>query len=207
MALELSRPDADMIGETEGFAMWMTVADAARRAGVSSSTVRHWYRSGRLATQRRDGDHGAFLVRVDEVVRLADHADETKAELRRLAADLEDARAQIETAREQLRLARGEAATAGQAKAELEREVAFLRSQLLEANAEVRAAKGRVADLEAQVQEVRRAALFGSITSTNWVDEVDKGYRGPLRPQEPFAHPAAEDADDLLPRNAEKLIG
>ena len=56
---------------------WITVASAAERAGVSTSTVRSWYRSGRLATQRRDGERGAFLVPLEDVLRLAAVADET----------------------------------------------------------------------------------------------------------------------------------
>ncbi|HVM10212.1 MAG TPA: hypothetical protein VM345_17240 [Acidimicrobiales bacterium] len=205
-------------------AIWVTVRQAAARAGVSTSTVRQWYRSGNLATQRREGDRGAFLVPLVDVVRLAAQADEAgdvaadsvidinaaywageteaaraaeaearaeadeaRAEARRLTADLDDARAQIESAREQLRSARGDTAAAeraaADAAAEAAREVTLLREQLAEANDEVRTLRERVSQLESALAVARRAATFGSVTSTEWVEEVEHGYRGPLRPQ------------------------
>src|SRR3954447_17879222 len=50
---------------------WVTVADAADRAGVDSSTVRQWYRAGKLPTRRAEGDRGAFLVPLAAVLELA----------------------------------------------------------------------------------------------------------------------------------------
>lgn len=202
---------------------WVSVAEAAKRADVSTSTVRQWYRSGRLATQRREGERGGFLVPIDDVLRLASaaddmgdvaedsvidinasywaaeteaarageaaaraEADEARSDARRLSADLDDAREQIEAAREQLRQARLDASAAERAKAEVEREVHFLRTQLSEANDELREIRARAAGLEASLEEAKRAATFGSVTNTEWVDGVERGYRGPLRAQDPM---------------------
>jgi hypothetical protein len=223
------RDDAP-VGASDGD--WVSVAEAATRAGVSTSTVRQWYRSGRLATQRRDGERGGFLVPVADVVRLASKADEVgdvaedsvidinasywateteaartaeaaaraeaeeaRAESRRARADLEEARAQIETAREQLRTARLDTVAAQKATEEVEGEVAFLRAQLKEANDDLRELRARSSALEAQLDDARRAATFGSVASTQWVEEVDHGYRGPVRPQDPFGE---LDSDEIV---------
>ena len=215
--------------ETVG-SVWVTVADAAARAGVSTSTVRQWYRSGHLATQRRDGDRGAFLVPLGDVVTLAAQADETgdvaedlvldinaqywaaetesarrraedamraadeaQSEARRLFADLEDAREQIESAREQLRRARADVAGAERASVAFEQEIGFLRGQLEESREEARGLHDDVARLDAALEEMRRSATFGSITSTAWVEEADNGYRGPLRRQAPFESGSSTD--------------
>ena len=215
---------------------WVSVAEAASRAGVSTSTVRQWYRSGRLATQRRDGERGGFLVPAADVVRLASQADdlgdvaedsvidinanywateteaaraaeaaakaeadEARSEARRLAADLDEARAQIEAAREQLRSARLDAAAAQKATEEVEHEVSFLRAQLKEVNDDLRELRARAAALETQLDEARRAATFGSVASTQWVEEVDRGYRGPSRRQDPTGQ---ADSDEILPGGA-----
>lgn len=211
---------------------WVSVAEAAARAGVSTSTVRQWYRSGRLATQRRDGERGGFLVPVADVVRLASKADEVgdvaedsvvdinatywtaeteaaravaaaaradadeaRSESRRVSADLEDAKAQIEAARAQLRSARLDAVAAQKATEEVEREVAFLRAQLKEANDDLRELRARSSALETQLDEARRAVTFGSVASTQWVEEVDRGYRGPVRPQDAFGE---LDGDEIV---------
>ena len=212
---------------------WVSVAEAATRAGVSTSTVRQWYRSGRLATQRRDGERGGFLVPVADVVRLASQADdigdvvedsvidinanywateteaaraaeaaaradadEARSESRRLEADLDEAREQIDAAREQLRAARLDTVAAQKAAEEVEHEITFLRAQLKEANDDLRGLRARATALETQLDEARRAATFGSVASTHWVEEVDRGYRGPVRPQDPFGQ---ADSDEIVP--------
>lgn len=227
--------ESDAAGECPD---WVGVAEAANRAGVTTSTVRQWYRSGRLATQRRDGASGGFLVPLADVVRLASEADaardvaqdslidinarywaseteaaraaeaaaradadDARADARRLAADLSDALDQIEAAREQLRHARADVAEAERAAAAAEDELTLLRTQLEEANHDLRDARARATTLEAQLQATERAATFGSVTSTAWVDEVDAGYRGPFRPQDAFgpgtAGPDTGDAPAL----------
>lgn len=119
---------------------WVTVAEAAEKSGVGTSTVRQWYRSGRLPTQRAQGDRGAFLVPLDLVLALADGAD---AEGEALAAEVIDLNAsywsaQTEAAREEATAARNELA---EARTELQAaldQVDFLRGQLAEATDEAR---------------------------------------------------------------------
>ena len=56
--------------EPEG--TWVTLAEAERRAGVSNSALRSWYRSGQVPSRLVDGPHGLQrLVPLDEVVRRA----------------------------------------------------------------------------------------------------------------------------------------
>ena len=56
--------------EPEG--TWVTLAEAERRAGVSNSALRSWYRSGQVPSRLVDGPHGVQrLVPLDEVVRRA----------------------------------------------------------------------------------------------------------------------------------------
>lgn len=50
---------------------WVAVSAAAEKTGVSTGTVRQWYRAGRLPTRRRNGPGSAFLVPLEEVMRLA----------------------------------------------------------------------------------------------------------------------------------------
>ena len=80
---------------------WVSLSEAATAAGVSLSTLRSWYRSGKVASRMVPGVHGPERrVRVDEVVarasrsaRLARRLDEAMATetvladlLRRVAA-------------------------------------------------------------------------------------------------------------------------
>ncbi len=56
--------------EPEG--TWVTLAEAERRAGVSNSALRSWYRRGQVPSRLVDGPHGLQrLVPLDEVVRRA----------------------------------------------------------------------------------------------------------------------------------------
>src|SRR5437868_10504356 len=54
---------------------WVTVAEAAERAGVDSGTVRQWYRAGKLPTRRSEGARGAFLVPLASVLDLVPRAE------------------------------------------------------------------------------------------------------------------------------------
>jgi hypothetical protein len=190
--------------------------------------VRRWYRAGVVEAQRRNG--GGYLVSLADVVRVATTFAEPSAngvvdaatthdEVRRLAADLEDALQQIEVAREQLRAARQQAAAAErtaaarvvaaeEGAAEARREIEFLRTQFAEVAEESRELRHAAAALEAELAEVRRAATFGSVTSTEWIDTATDGYRGPLRPQAPSGEGAAGgEADDLLPSEGKARSG
>jgi hypothetical protein len=56
--------------EPEG--TWVTLAEAERRAGVSNSALRSWYRSGQVPSRLVDGPHGVQrLVPLDSVVQRA----------------------------------------------------------------------------------------------------------------------------------------
>jgi excisionase family DNA binding protein len=105
--------------------VWVTVAEAAEKSGVGTSTVRQWYRSGRIPTQRAEGERGAFLVPLDAVMALADRADEEGDDLGAAVIDLNASywSAQTEAAREEA--------------AEAKREVAAVRADLAEAESEL----------------------------------------------------------------------
>ena len=56
--------------EPEG--TWVTLAEAERRAGVSNSALRSWYRSGQVPSRLVDGPHGVQrLVPIDAVLQRA----------------------------------------------------------------------------------------------------------------------------------------
>ncbi len=56
--------------EPEG--TWVALAEAERRAGVSNSALRSWYRSGQVPSRLVDGPHGVQrLVPLDAVVQRA----------------------------------------------------------------------------------------------------------------------------------------
>lgn len=135
---------------------WVTVAEAADKAGVPTSTVRQWYRSGRVPTQRAEGDHGAFLVPLDAVealVRGDDDADDLTAEVIDLNASYWSA--QTEAAREEATAARNELADV---RAELEAmagELERLRSQVQEGADEARRLRERAEDAEAEAEAAR----------------------------------------------------
>ena len=51
---------------------WVTLGEAERRAGVSNSALRSWYRSGQVPSRLVDGPHGVQrLVPLDAVVERA----------------------------------------------------------------------------------------------------------------------------------------
>ena len=51
---------------------WVPLAEAERRAGVSNSALRSWYRSGQVPSRLVDGPHGVQrLVPLDAVLKRA----------------------------------------------------------------------------------------------------------------------------------------
>ncbi len=51
---------------------WVTLAEAERRAGVSNSALRSWYRSGQVPSRLVDGPHGVQrMVPLDAVIQRA----------------------------------------------------------------------------------------------------------------------------------------
>jgi hypothetical protein len=132
--------------------VWVTVAEAAEKSGIGTSTIRQWYRSGRIPTQRAEGDRGAFLVPLDAVVALADKADEEGDDLGAAVIDLNASywSAQTEAAREEAAAAQRELASV---RAELEE----LRSRSTSADASATAAADASSDdLAAARAEVRQ---------------------------------------------------
>lgn len=155
--------DSDPHDGSEPETIWVTVAEAATKSGVGTGKVRQWYRSGRLPTQRSQGDRGSFLVPLDAVVALA-HGDE---EGDAVVADLIDLNAaywsaQTEAAREETTAARNELAevhkqlqSASNEVQQAERELGaareqldFLRSQLAETSEDARQLRERVKTAE-----------------------------------------------------------
>ena len=72
MADELDWERALEAWSSEPDGMWVTLAEAERRAGVSNSALRSWYRSGQVPSRLVDGPHGVQrLVPLDAVVQRA----------------------------------------------------------------------------------------------------------------------------------------
>ena len=72
MADELDWDQALEAWSSEPEGTWVTLAEAERRAGVSNSALRSWYRSGQVPSRLVDGPHGLHrLVPLDEVIRRA----------------------------------------------------------------------------------------------------------------------------------------
>lgn len=168
MAINDSDPDEGPGTPPE--TIWVTVAEAATKSGVDTGTVRQWYRSGRLPTQRSQGDRGSFLVPLDAVVALARGDEEGDA----VVADLIDLNAaywsaQTEAAREETTAARNELADVRKrletASRELEQanhdlgadreQLAFLRSQLAEASEDARQLRDRLKTAERERDRLR----------------------------------------------------
>lgn len=172
---------------------WVTVSDAATKARVDSSTVRHWYRSGRLPTQRSEGERGAFLVPLNTVLalaaRLGDEEDDGAS--RPGGTDASYWSVQIEAAREEAGVARQSAADARQRLEETEGQLGFLRSQLAEMSEENRNLRVQLetttsilATAKNDVERLRgEAAAVSSITDFSWLDRT-KAYESPVRPQQ-----------------------
>lgn len=168
MATNDSDPDEGPGSQPE--TIWVTVAEAATKSGVDTGTVRQWYRSGRLPTQRSQGDRGSFLVPLDAVVALARGDEEGDA----VVADLIDLNAaywsaQTEAAREETTAARNELAEVReqldvasndlqQAKRELAADRAqldFLRSQLAETSEDARRLRDQLKTIERERNQLR----------------------------------------------------
>ena len=72
MADELDWDQALEAWSSEPEGTWVTLAEAERRAGVSNSALRSWYRSGQVPSRLVDGPHGLQrLVPLEEVIRRA----------------------------------------------------------------------------------------------------------------------------------------
>jgi len=158
---------------------WVTVAEAAEKAGVGTSTVRHWYRSGRLPTQRAEGEHGAFMVPLDGVLALA-RGDEEADALTDEVIDLNASywSAQTEAAREEATAARHELAEARtELQAALE-DADRLRAELAEAADEANRLREQAAATEAELRRERDREPVD--TQADDVDESD-GLREELR--------------------------
>ena len=187
-------------GEAE---TWVTVSEAAERSGLASATIRQLYRSGRVPTQRADGDRGAFLVPLTAVLRLGEDADASGDDLGEPILDINATYWSIET-----QTAREETAAVRLVLDEVRDQLEFLRDQLAEATASERAAKARAAELEAEVATLRHVSrASGSITDPSWLQLSTSGYGTPVRGQalprlavvEPrAAERAAKAGDDAL---------
>jgi transposase len=65
--LDWERALEEWASEPEG--TWVSLAEAERRAGVSNSALRSWYRSGQVPSRLADGPHGVQrLVPIQAVV-------------------------------------------------------------------------------------------------------------------------------------------
>ena len=70
--LDWERALESWAAEPEAGGTWVTLGEAERRAGVSNSALRSWYRSGQVPSQLVDGPHGVQrLVPIDAVVQRA----------------------------------------------------------------------------------------------------------------------------------------
>ena len=202
MVMELARLEGFVQARSQQASSdWVTVAEAADKAGVSTSTVRQWYRSGRLATQRA-GEGGAFLVPIDDVILLADAADAEGDAVEDTVLDINAAywSAETEAARAEAAAVTAEADRLADALDDaVERadasdvHVAFLREQVRELGEDGRKLRARVAELEedlgmarAEMKELRRSSTYASLTDHGWLDGAGDGYRGPARRQEPL---------------------
>ena len=160
---------------------WVSVAEAADKSGVGTSTVRQWYRSGRLPTQRADGDRGAFLVPLDAVLALADQADADGDALGAEVIDLNASywSAQTEAAREEATAAKQELADARSQLQEAQDELGaahgqleFLRSQLAESSEDTRRLRDELQAAQADVERLQEAGAHGPSGSEGDADDA-----------------------------------
>lgn len=147
-------------------ARWVSVAEAAETAGLQTSTIRQWYRSGRIPTQRAEGEHGAFRVPLDMVVSLAERVDSGDLDVpldganssywsAEMETALEDALDDAMTSRKELSNVRDELVeTAGELVA-VRDQLAFLRSQLAEASDDNRRVRRDLAGVEGERDRLR----------------------------------------------------
>jgi DNA-binding transcriptional MerR regulator len=146
---------------------WVTVAEAAERAGVDSGTVRQWYRSGKLPTRRADGGHGAFLVPLAGVLELAPETRPENGAAPALATN--EVLQQVDFLRKQL--------------AELSEENRALRQRLHEEEERHADLRARLADTEDELAQLRTVAARSSITDSSWLEQRTPAYESPVRPQ------------------------
>lgn len=80
---------------------WVTLAEASEATGVSRSTLRSWFRSGRVGSKMMVGTHGPQrLVRLDAVIDRSLSSSRARRQLehaRSLEAEVESLRARVET--------------------------------------------------------------------------------------------------------------
>lgn len=163
---------------------WLTVVEAAERAGIDTGTVRRWYRAGRLPTRR--GDRGAFLVPLDGVTALAtelmEREDAGPPAITEDSAALEVTywAMQAEAAREEATAAREEALGAAEALRGAEEQLSFLRGQLAELSEENRNLRERVGATP-RVRDDEEASA-SSVTDFSWLQN-SRPYESPVRPQ------------------------
>jgi len=90
------RQELALFDQLEG---WVPLAEAVEHIGVSTSTLRSWYRTGQIRTRLVDGPHGPQkLVRLDEVAARAERSPRIRARAERELA----AAAQIELLRDRV---------------------------------------------------------------------------------------------------------
>jgi DNA-binding transcriptional MerR regulator len=146
---------------------WVTVAEAAERAGVDTGTVRQWYRAGRIPTRRAEGERGAFLVPLAAVLELVPSS--TAAAVPSEGPASSELLQQVDFLRTQL--------------AELSEENRVLRQRLQDEDDRRADLRARLADTEDELNQLRRTAARSSITDPSWLDEQTPAYESPVRPQ------------------------
>ena len=164
------RREVDAEGER-----WLTVAEASELIGVSGDAIRGWYRSGRIASHRAEGDHGPHLVPLSAILRLGVDVDEPDDDG---VLDLDAGTWSATTAEDALRRELDD----------VRRQVEFLREQLAESAAGERAAQARAEAAEAELARLQAiAAATSSITDPSWLELSPNRYEGPVRRQDPAA--------------------
>jgi transposase len=91
---------------------WVTLAEASAAASVARSTLRSWYRAGRIPSRMIVGPHGPQrLVPLDAVLGRAMRSSRARRELehaRSLEAEIADLRARVATLEALLGLREGD---------------------------------------------------------------------------------------------------
>jgi len=90
---------------------WVTLAEAERRAGVSKSALRAWYRGNQVPSRLVDGPHGAQrLVPLDAVIERASQSPRIQRRLAEgvgLEAEVTLLRRQVDGLEERIRRLEG----------------------------------------------------------------------------------------------------
>ncbi len=85
---------------------WVILDDAVRAAGISRSTLRSWYRSGKIESHMVPGPNGPQrIVRLEAVIEQALRSSRARRQLehaRSLEADVEELRRRVEALERQL---------------------------------------------------------------------------------------------------------